>query len=305
MEKTTVLFKKLRQVFRGKILTNELLSEHTSFRIGGPADFYLYPKDLEDLIAVVDFCQREGIHRFVIGNGTNLLVNDSGYRGIVIDLSEAFVHINYKGNMVTVGSGVMMRDLLRYCTERGLSGLEPLVGIPGQVGGGIWLNAGAYGREIGDALRSIRLLDKFGTLEKLQREEINMGYRHVDLPHDVIIVEAQFFFSDGNPKEMELVQKSYLKKRKEKQPLSLPSAGSVFKRPPGDYAGRLIEEAGCKGLRIGDAMVSRKHANFIVNCHLASAQDVRRLIEEVKERVFRRFGVELELEIHLLGFNGK
>ncbi len=305
MEKATALFQKLRQVFRGKILMNELLSERTSFHIGGPADFYLYPKNLEDLIAVVDFCQREGVHRFVIGNGTNLLVSDSGYHGIVIDLSETFVHISCKGNMVTVGSGMRMRDLLKYCTERGLSGLEPLAGIPGQVGGGIWLNAGAYGREISDALRNIRLLDKFGTLEKLQREEINMGYRYIDLPRDVIIVEAQFFFSDGNPKEMELVQRSYLKKRKEKQPLSLPSAGSVFKRPPGDYAGRLIEEAGCKGLRIGDAMVSKKHANFIVNCHLASAQDVRRLIEEVKERVFQRFGVELELEIHLLGFNGE
>jgi len=146
-------------------------------------------------------------------------------------------------------------------------------------------------------------MDRYGTLERRRREEITVGYRYTDLPPDGIVVEAQFLLSEGNPKKMESVQKAYLKERREKQPLSLPSAGSVFKRPAGDYAGRLIEEAGCKGLRIGDAMVSKKHANFIVNCHLASAQDVLRLVEEVKKRVLERFNVELELEIHLLGFS--
>lgn len=294
---------KLKQVFRGKILMDEPLSEHTYFRIGGPADFYLYPKNLEDLSAVVDFCQREEIPRFVIGNGSNLLVSDDGLRGVVIDLSETFTHIHCKGVLVTVGAGVPLESLLRYCTERGLCGLESLVGIPGQVGGGICLNAGAFDGEISDPLRSLRLLDRFGTLEKRQRENITVGYRTTDLPSDGIIVEAQFLLSEGNPKEMEAVQKARMKERREKQPLSLPSAGSVFKRPQGDYAGRLIEEVGCKGLRVGDAMVSKKHANFIVNCHLASAQDVLRLIDEVRERVLHRFDVELELEINLVGFS--
>jgi UDP-N-acetylmuramate dehydrogenase len=302
MDKKIQQFQKLKQVFRGRILVDEPLSEHTYFHIGGPSDFYLYPRDLEDLSAITDFCQREGINRFIIGNGSNLLISDEGFHGIVIDISETFVHMICKGDTVTVGAGIEIAKLLKYCTVRGLSGLEPLVGIPGQVGGGIRLNAGAFGMEICDRLSNVRLLDRFGTLEKRTRQEITVGYRYTDFPSDVIFVEAQFHFSDGNPKEMEAVQKNYIKERREKQPLSLPSAGSVFKRPPGDYAGRLIEESGCKGLRIGDAMVSKKHANFIVNCHLASAQDVLRLIEEVREAVLQQSGIVLELEINLVGF---
>jgi UDP-N-acetylmuramate dehydrogenase len=297
--------KRLKQGFRGKIFLGEPLSKHTSFRIGGPADYYVYPKDLEDLGYIVDFCQREQLPRFTIGNGTNLLVSDQGFRGVVIDLSETFNHIQCKGHVVTVGAGVALDELLKYCIQRGLSGLECLVGIPGQVGGAIRLNAGAWGGEIYDRLLSVRFLDRFGTLERRQREEITAGYRYTDLPSDAIIVEAQFHLAEGNPKEMEALQDSYMKERRQKQPLSLPSAGSVFKRPEGDFAGRLIEYAGCKGLRIGDAMVSKKHANFIVNCHLASAEDVIRLMNEIQDRVMKRFGVELEPEIHTLGFTSR
>jgi UDP-N-acetylmuramate dehydrogenase len=303
MDEKTKQFQRLRQLFRGEILLDEFLSRHTTFKIGGPADFYLYPKDHEDLCSIIDFCQKEEIDRFVIGNGSNLLVADSGFRGVVIDLSKTFTQLTSKHNLVNAGAGVGWNQLLRYCLERGLSGFEPLSGIPGQIGGCIRLNAGAFGVEIGDRLQSIRLLDGMGTLERLQRNEFTMEYRYTDLPADGILVEAQFAFSEGNPMEMEMLQNNYLRQRRLKQPLSLPSAGSVFKRPPGDYAGRLIEEAGCKGLRIGDAMVSRKHANFIVNCQLASAEDVRRLIGEVWERVLKRFDTELELEIHLVGFS--
>jgi UDP-N-acetylmuramate dehydrogenase len=293
-------FQELRQVFRGEIRTDEPLSKHTSFRIGGPADFYLYPKDLEDLTSAIDFAQSHKLPKFVIGNGTNLLVSDDGIRGIVIDLSQTFNEIESKENSVTAGAGVVLED---YGAERGLSGFESLIGIPGQVGGGIVLNAGAFDTEISDRLGSVRLMDRFGTLERKRKSELTFGYRMTGIPRDTIIVEAQFLLKEGNPKDMEISQNNYLRKRKDKQPLSLPSAGSVFKRPVGDFAGRLIEDAGCKGLRIGDAMVSRKHANFIVNCRLASAQDVLRLIDEVKERVLKQFQVELELEIHLIGFN--
>ena len=305
MDRQAQQFQRFRQAVRGKLLVDELLSDHTYFRIGGPADYYFYPKDLEDLGAVVDFCQREEMSQFVIGNGSNLLVSDEGYRGVVIDLSETFTHIHCKGYLVTVGAGVSLQTLLSYCIERGLSGLEILVGIPAQIGGALAMNAGAYGGEIYNHVQSIHLLDKFATLELRKREEITVGYRKTDLPPDGIIIEAQFLLSEGNPKEMEAVQDLHMKERRDKQPLSLPSAGSIFKRPPGDYAGRLIEEAGCKGLRIGDAMVSKKHANFIVNCHFASAQDVLRLIDEVKQRVFNRFQIALELEVHLVGFNDK
>jgi UDP-N-acetylmuramate dehydrogenase len=301
-QKNIQLFQRLKQTFRGHILVDEMLSEHTWFRIGGPADFFLYPKDLEDLAAVIDFARREGITVFVIGNGSNLLCSDEGYRGFIIDLSRTFTHVQCKGHVVTVGAGFALKDLLQYCLERGLSGLESLVGIPAQVGGAIFQNAGAYGGEVCDRLNNVRLLDPYGSLERRSKEDLQPQYRKIRLAPGTILVEAQFFLAEGHPKKMEAAQQSYLRQRRDKQPLSLPSAGSVFKRPEADYAGRLIEEAGCKGLRIGDAMVSKKHANFIVNCHLASATDVIRLIDEVRQRVMERFGVELEMEIEKVGF---
>ncbi len=302
MDEKVLQYQRLRQLLHGEIAVDEPLSKHTTFRIGGPADYYLYPKDLEDLCAVLDFCLREGMPRFVIGNGSNILVADRGVRGAVIDLSKTFQNLSSRDNVLNAGAGVSLASMLKFCTERGLSGFEPLLGIPGQIGGCVRVNAGAFGTEIKDCLQSIRVLDASGTLEKKEREEITMGYRYTDIPDSSIVVEARFVFREGNPMEMEILQEGYLRKRQEKQPLSLPSAGSVFKRPEGDYAGRLIEEAGCKGMRIGDALVSRKHANFIVNCQFASAEDVMRLVDEVKKRVFQRFGVDLELEIIRVGF---
>ena len=303
MEYKKELFQYFKKQISGMVLVEEPLSNHTTFRIGGPADIYVFPKNLDDLYNVIDFCENEEVSRFIIGNGTNLLINDQGYRGVVIDLSKTLTEIHGQGNVVHVGAGLPLDSLIQFCTERGLSGLENLIGIPGQVGGAICLNAGAFGSEVTDHLESIQILDKFSTLETLNRKELQTGYRYINIPQEDLIIGAKFILGDGNPKIMAAVQDKVLRKRRLTQPLSLPSAGSVFKRPPGDYAGRLIEESGCKGLRIGDALVSKKHANFIVNCHLASAQDVLRLIEEVKNRVLQRFGVELELEIHIIGFD--
>lgn len=303
MSKTNQIHQALKDLIKGEILKDELLSGHTSFKIGGEADYYVYPEDLEDLIDLVQFCEKENLPRFIIGNGSNLLVSDSGIRGMVIDLSRGFDQIQFKNNVVIAGMGSTLEAMLSFCTERGLSGYERLAGIPGQLGGCIKLNAGAFGGTISDRLKSVSYVDRYGTVSTLQREEIKMEYRFTDFPKDSILIEAEFTFAEGNPREMQAVQTGYIKRRKQKQPLSLPSAGSVFKRPPGDYAGRLIEEAGCKGLRIGDAMVSRKHANFIVNCHVASARDVMRVIDEIRDRVFKQFSIMLELEIHLIGFS--
>ncbi|MFC1569643.1 UDP-N-acetylmuramate dehydrogenase [bacterium] len=303
MNEKAYIFQRLKKVSRGQILLDEPMSRHTSYKIGGPADILIKPHDQEDVTAIVDFCNREGIPRFVIGNGTNLLISDEGLRGVVIDVSKAFQHLSNKGNVVTVGTGNLLGKLIDYCTEMGLTGLEALVGIPGQVGGALVLNAGAFNTEITDKLIAVRLLTSNGLLEIRKRNEIEAGYRKTNFPDGSILVEAQFMLQEGNPKEMKVYQENILKRRREKQPLSLPSAGSVFKRPPNDYAGRLIEDAGCKGLRIGDAMVSRKHANFIVNCHFATAQDVLRVIQEVRERVFKQFNITLQLEIHMIGFN--
>jgi len=295
-------FRLLVQTVRGKLLYDEPLSEHTSFKIGGPADFVFFPKDIEDLAAFVRLCETERIPRFVIGRGTNLLVADAGFRGVVVDLSKSFNGVAASGLTVTAGAGVQLWDLLLTCTERGLSGMESLAGIPGSVGGGIRLNAGAHGAEVKDCLMNVAFVDPAGSLLIRARNEIRMEYRNTDLPEGGVIVQAQFQMKEGSPSAIEAAQKAILARRKANQPLSLPSAGSVFKRPPGDYAGRLIEEAGLKNLRIGDAMVSGKHANFIVNCQSASALDVVRLIEEIQERVSARFGVMLEPEIHFLGF---
>lgn len=296
-------FKELTELIQGDILSLELMSKHTSYKIGGAADFYAYPKDFEDLSKLIEYTQKENIPRFVIGNGSNILVSDNGIRGLVIDLSKGFRQIKIQGSHLTVGAGMTLEEMLNFCADRGLSGNERLAGIPGHIGGCIKLNAGAFGGNISDRIVSVSMIDKYGTLIKKTKNEIEWGYRYTSFEKDHIIVEAEFHLSDGNPKEMQAVQNGYIKRRKQKQPLSLPSAGSVFKRPQGDYAGRLIEDSGCKGLRIGDAMVSRKHANFIVNCGVATARDVLRVIDEVKEKVFQQFGVVLEMEVHLVGFS--
>lgn len=295
-------FNHLKKTFRGIVLMDEPLSNHTSFRIGGPADYYVYPGNLEDLVKLVDFCQDEEIPRFTIGAGTNLLVSDAGFRGMVIDLSRAFNKIQRRGLIVEAGGGMRLKDVIRYCAERGMAGLENLSGIPGRMGGCLRINAGAWGSEIHDRLQSVQLLDRTGVLERREKKEIVSGYRFTNFTDEEILVGGEFYLDEDNPVEIERRQENVLRERKAKQPLSLPSAGSVFKRPQNDFAGRLIQEAGCKGLRIGDAMVSKKHANFIVNCRLASARDVLYLIDEVRKAVFRQFGVELELEIYLLGF---
>ncbi|MBN1893210.1 UDP-N-acetylmuramate dehydrogenase [bacterium] len=297
------LLNKMKQAVRGGILTREPLAGHTTWRIGGPADFYVSPKDLEDLRSVIDFSRQEGLRCFVIGRGSNLLVSDEGFRGIVLDLSEAFRHTAASGLRVTAGSGLLLGDLVDFCIRKRLKGIEKLAGIPGCVGGAIRMNAGAFGVEVADRLEWVRLVDFSGTLLQIHREQILMKYRFTDLPADAVIIEAEFRMERGDAGELARTREETLKKRREKQPLSLPSAGSVFKRPAGDYAGRLIEETGLKGLRIGDAMISKKHANFIVNCGFATAVDVLRLVEEVQERVHRMFQVDLELEIQLLGFD--
>jgi UDP-N-acetylmuramate dehydrogenase len=292
----------IRQSLKGDMLVDEPLSKHTSFRIGGPADIYYYVPDEENLAESLALCRGEGIPRFIIGNGTDILVSDEGFRGLVVDLSNGFRNLSCQGGKASAGAGVELKEFLQVLTRRGLSGMENLAGIPGAMGGCIRLNAGAFGSEMKDRLDAVRFMEASGEVAELSKNEVVMEYRRTSLSPDGVVLEARFALDDGNPGDMEAVQNDILSRRKEKQPLSFPSAGSVFKRPPGGFAGRLIEEAGCKGLRIGDAVISKKHANFIVNVHYATAQDVLRLIDEVRDKVFQRFKVVLELEIQLVGF---
>ena len=296
------IFQKIKMTTRGQVLVGEPLAQHTSFKIGGPADFYVKPADEDDLHGLIGLCQEEKIESFVIGRGTNLLVSDAGFRGVVIDIADTFTKIQLGERAITVGAGVLLDDLVVKSIEWGLSGLENLSGIPGSIGGGIRLNAGAFGTEIKDPLESVKVVDEDNVIEIMFPEQLNMQYRQTDLSVHDIVIEARFHLNPGEKDELEKIRKEILTRRKEKQPLSLPSAGSVFKRPKGDYAGRLIEECGLKGLRIGDAMISKKHANFIVNCGHASASDVKRVIAEVQSKVRKQFQTELEPEVHFLGF---
>jgi len=288
--------------FRGEALRGEPLSRHTSYRIGGPADLYLVPADEDDLRGFLDRTSRGDFPLFILGNGSNLLVHDAGLRGAVVDVRRATRGICRDGEKVWAGAGAELDFLAAWAVEEGLEGLAELSGIPGTVGGALRTNAGAFGRTVSDFLVEVRALTTGGREVRLSRDELGLGYREAKGLKGLVVVSAAFHLKRGDRKALWEKRRKVLQQRSERQPLEYPSAGSTFKRPPGDHPGRLIEEAGCKGMRVGDAMVSPKHANFTVNLGKAKASDVWTLIRRVRERVRERFGVWLELEVELWGF---
>jgi UDP-N-acetylmuramate dehydrogenase len=287
--------------FQGAIRQGVPLREVTSFRIGGPADCILYPQGLEDLQIVISLCREEGMQYLPLGNGTNLLATDRGVREPLINLSRGLKDIRKQGTKVMAGAGLGLPQLLLFCASNGLSGLEPLAGIPGTVGGGIRMNAGSWGMEVGDRISSLMLMDRAGEIRWLKRDEVTFDYRGIDLPPEKIILQGEFSLHKGEESEITGKMKDFMLRRKEKQPLFQPSAGSIFKNPPDMPAGKLIEEAGLKGLRRGDAMVSPLHANFIVNVGTARARDVIGLITQIRDRVYQEKGIRLELEVQIIG----
>ena len=287
--------------FRGEFRRAVPLSEVTSFKIGGPADVVLYPQGLEDLQIIMALCREEGMGYFPLGNGTNLLASDRGVREPLINLSCGIEDIRKQETKVMVGAGLGLPQLLRFCASNGLSGLEPLAGIPGTVGGGIRMNAGSWGMEIGDRISSLMIMDRAGGIRWLKQKEVTFDYRGINLPPEEIIIQGEFTLRTGEETEITEKMKDFVRKRKKTQPLFQPSAGSIFKNPPDMPAGKLIEEAGLKGLRRGDAMVSPLHANFIVNVGTARARDVIGLITQIRERVYQEKGIRLELEVQIIG----
>jgi UDP-N-acetylmuramate dehydrogenase len=287
--------------FRGEIRREVPMSEITSFRIGGPADCILYPQGLEDLQIITALCREDGMRYLPLGNGTNLLASDRGVREPLINISRGFEEIRRQGTKVMVGAGLGLPQLLRFCAGNGLSGLEPLAGIPGTVGGGIRMNAGSWGMEIGNRISSLMAMDRAGGIRWLKREEVIFSYRGIDLPPEEILLQGEFTLHKGEDAEITGKMKDFVSRRKETQPFFQPSAGSIFKNPPDVPAGKLIEEAGFKGMRRGDAMVSPLHANFIVNVGTARAQDVLELITLIRERVYQERGTRLELEVQIIG----
>jgi len=290
-----------KEGFTGELRRGAPMSEITSLRIGGSADLILYPRAVEDLQIVIPLCRAQGMGYLLLGNGTNLLASDRGVREPLIHLSDGFGEIRRKGTTVMAGAGAGLPQLLRFCAANDLSGLEALAGIPGTVGGGIRMNAGSWGVEIGNLVSSLLVMDRAGGIRWVKGEEIEFGYRGTTLPPDEIILQGEFSLQKGDGLEITKRMEEFLRKKKETQPLFQPSAGSIFKNPPGIPAGKLIEEVGLKGMRRGDAMVSPLHANFIVNVGTARSRDVLGLIECIRERVYHEKGTRLELEVQIIG----
>lgn len=290
----------IRKIVSGKILINEPLAKYSTFKIGGLADIYLEPANVDELLNLLKYLRSKDVDFIILGNGSNVLISDEGFRGAVINLEFGLNFIRIEGECVVAGAGVKLARFVDFCVENGFKGVEMLAGIPGTLGGAIIMNAGAYSGEISDYLVDVDVIRDF-ELVRLKKEECGFGYRTSNLSND-IVVQARFKFPSGDIEEMKRIRREILIKRNQTQPVNFPNAGSIFKNPPGNFAGKLIEEAGLKGVQIGGAQISEKHANFIINKGNATARDVLELIKLAQSKVYEKFGIKLELEIRLIGF---
>ena len=280
----------------------EPMSEHTTFRIGGPADLYVVPDDVEEVADVIAACREEHVPYFVLGCGSDLLVSDDGYRGVIVALADGLTNVSVDGEEMTCQAGVTLKEASEMACELGLTGLEFACGIPGSVGGACFMNAGAYGGCMADALKEVRVLLPDGSVVDVPAGELNLGYRKSRIADEGwVVLSATFGLNPGDPEKIRATMDDLTHQREEKQPLELPSAGSTFKRPEGHFAGKLITDAGLKGYQSGGAAVSKKHAGFVVNVGGATAADVHAVIEHVQDEVERQFSVRLEPEVRFLG----
>ena len=302
------IFQGLRKIIsEDNVKIDEPMLKHTSFKIGGPADFFVVAKTIEEVEKVLEFSKQNNIPLFITGNGSNLLVSDEGVRGIVLKIAiDNFEKSEAKGTekniIVKVGAGVKIMALAQELKKQGISGFEELAGIPGTIGGANYMNAGAYGKEIKELIVTTIVLNKeTGKIETLKNEQQNLGYRNsIFKQKKFIILETTLRLQKGNSDEIEQKMNEYLKQRKEKQPLEYPSAGSTFKRGDDFITAKLIDECGLKGYQIGGAQISEKHAGFIINKGNATSKDILDLIAYTKKKVFEKFGVQIEEEIEIL-----
>ena len=287
---------------KDRMLFEEPMSRHTTFRVGGEAECLIQIKEEEELIKLVPYLNRIGQKYFILGNGSNLLVGDKGYRGIVISLGDGMNKIKVYGNRICVQAGALLSQTAITAREAGLSGMEFAVGIPGSVGGGIVMNAGAYDGEMKQITESVKVMDIEGRILTLDNDTMEFGYRTSIIKNrPFIVLEVVLRLQTGDKEKIQQKMDELMAKRISKQPLNFPSAGSTFKRPEGYFAGKLIMDAGMRGYSIGGARVSDKHCGFIVNTGTATAADIKEVIEEVQERVKERFRVTLEPEVVFLG----
>lgn len=291
-----------RRTDLGTLLWNEPMAKHTTFRIGGPADLLIDVAHEEEVQKAVNALKEEGVPYMLLGNGSNLLVRDGGIRGAVVKLSERFASIRLEDNLVYAQAGASLTAVSNRCVAADLAGFEFASGIPGTVGGAMVMNAGAYGGEMKDIVKEVRVLDEEGSIVNVPAEHMGFGYRHSNvIPRGWAVLGVTFELNHGDPKMIREKLADFTHQRTTKQPLQFPSAGSTFKRPPGYFAGKLIDDAGLRGFRHGDAQVSDLHCGFVINRGKATCEQVQTLIHMVQKIVRERFGVTLETEVKIIG----
>lgn len=284
------------------VLTDELMSRHTTFRIGGPADFFVTPEKKEQIGQIIELCRGRNIPYYIVGNGSNLLVGDRGYRGVIIQVFKKMNQIRTEGEKIYAQAGALLSKVAAAALEASLTGLEFASGIPGTLGGALRMNAGAYGGEMKQVTESAQVLTPDGEILVIPVDELGMSYRtSVISRNDYVVLEAVLKLHRGSQEEIRACMEELKEKRVSKQPLEYGSAGSTFKRPEGYFAGKLIEDAGLRGFRVGDAQVSEKHCGFVINRGAATAAEVVQLMDQVRMRVKEKFGVDLEPEVKRIG----
>jgi UDP-N-acetylmuramate dehydrogenase len=291
----------IKSVFRGRIALDEPLGKYTSMRVGGPADCYLEPVDKDDLVSVIAVLRERGVPFLMLGRGSNMLVSDEGVRGVVINIESGLSDVRMEGDLVVAEAGVKLTKFVDFCVQRGLAGVEMLAGIPGTLGGAVVMNAGAHGGEISDHLVDVEVFSKT-TVQRIKKADAGFAYRTSRFAGDIVL-SASFRLPKGKKEELIKRRSEYLRQRNLTQPTAQPNSGSMFKNPPGNFAAKLIEQAGLKGKRVGGAQISEKHANFIVNLGNATAADVMTLIDLALRTVHQNTGILLELEVKLVGFS--
>ena len=285
-----------------KVRISEPMNRHTTFRIGGPADYFLLPSTAEEVKKILEICKKKELPYFILGNGSNLLVSDEGYRGVIIQLYRNYGGITVEGTNIRAGAGALLSQIASAAKNASLTGFEFAGGIPGTLGGAVVMNAGAYGGEMKYVLKEVTVMTEQGEIMTIPAEKLEMGYRtSLVKKAGYLVLEAVISLKAGDVEEIKAIMKDLTEKRVSKQPLEYPSAGSTFKRPEGYFAGKLIMDAGLRGYQVGGAQVSEKHCGFVINKGNATAADVCGLMKDVQKKVQEQFGVTLEPEVKFLG----
>ena len=289
-------------VDKEQVLIDEPMKKHTTFRVGGPADYFVMPKNIEEVQKIVAFCKDAKMPYYVLGNGSNLLVSDAGYRGVIIQIYKSMSEITVEDTTIRAQAGALLSKIGNIALDAELTGFEFAAGIPGAVGGAVVMNAGAYGGEMKDILKSVTVLTTEGEVLTLYNKELELGYRtSIIAKKDYVVLEAEYELQKGSKEDIRAKMDELKVQRVTKQPLEYPSAGSTFKRPEGHFAGKLIQDAGLRGFSVGGAQVSEKHCGFVINKGDATAADIIELMRQVSEKVMQEFGVLLEPEVKMLG----